>query len=462
MSDYSLDRGMPASADTERVILGGIILDDRNPNECYLQAATRLEAEDFLLDSHRRIFRRMQDLIQAGKPIDYVTLTAELEQHKELEAVGGTAYVTSLAEGMFRVKNLDCYCDIILQHSSQRKIIYTASAAIQRAYELEDAEEVIGTLSEGLRAIEERAQGDALLPVSKIVPVVASELLAEFDRNAEFIGLPTGIGYLDYLLGGLVAGENIVVAADKGGGKSAFALGVAEYNCLRDTPVGIFSLEMSRSAYLRRLAAKRAGVPPWKLRLTQRLTFEERHAILRELGEIAKWPMWIDDTAGPSPAQLYSRGRMLASKGAKLLIVDYLQKIRAAGRDLRHQMNNASEAVRSMAKDSKAAVLNLSQFSRPADKGHKSLQYKPTMHDLMESGAIEADANAVILLWKDWQQTDDGGVIQTGKDLIIVGKNREGLTNKEIPATFDGPLMQWRARETAESVPDFRAASAGE
>jgi len=455
-----VDRGLPESVDAERAVLGAIFLDGRNPNECLLQAAEKLEADDFSLDSHRRIFGAILAVNEDQKPIDFITVPEKLRERGELEVVGGNQYVTNLTDGQIRRQNIEYHIEILLKHSGQRRLIHLASSAIQKAYGLEDPSEIIGGLNEGMNDISQRSTEDTLLPVSKIMPRVVAEMQAEFERNQDFIGLPTGIGELNYFLAGLVAKENIVVAADPGGGKTAFALNVAEVNCLRDTPVSIFSLEMSDKALLLRLAARRTGIPQWKIRNTKKLSHVEKVAILEELAEIMRWPLWIDDTSSLTPRQLYSRARMAASKGTKLTILDYLQLMNAPGRDLREQTSNSSKACKATAKDSGTAMLTLSQLTRPQDKGIKGMQRKPTMHDLRESGSIEADADSIVFLWRDWQEDAARKIISTGNDAFILGKNRNGPVT-EIPATFDAPFMEWRSRGNAVLPEDHKAAGAG-
>jgi len=451
--DYSLDRGMPHCVEAERTVLGAIVLDTRKPNECLLQAQQRLTTNDFSLDSHRRIFNRMGELQEADKPIDYVTLTAILQERGELEAVGGTGYVTSLGEGAIRLKNVEYYIELILKAASQREIIHRATSAIQKAYELGDPEDIAGELTEGLQSLSERSQSESLQHVSKIIPGVAQELIEEFNRGGSILGLPTGIGRLNYTLGGLVKGENVIVAADPGGGKTALALNIAEVNCERDTPVAYFSLELTKKKLLIRLAARRSGVPQFKVRNPGYLSNEEKLELLKALDDLKHLPLWIDDSSGLTPRQIYARGRMAAARGAKLLITDYLQKLRAPGSTLREQTNNASEVLRAMAKDSHTAGLNLSQLSRPAEKGFKGLQRKATMHDLRESGAIEADADSVVLLWRERKESDGGKWEYTGQDVMIIGKNRNG-PETELPVTFDAVFMHWKERDTGDLPAD--------
>src|SRR5947208_1861827 len=155
-TDYSLDRGLPASLDAERAILGAILLD----NFTYHQAAEHLHAEDFSFDSHRRIYLRMMELMESNRPVDFVTLTEQLGQHKEIEAVGGVAYVTSLTDGLPRVKNIEHYVKIVKDKALLRQLIYASQSAIQSAYEQQaPAEEIIEAAESAIFQIADQRMG---------------------------------------------------------------------------------------------------------------------------------------------------------------------------------------------------------------------------------------------------------------------------------------------------------------
>ena len=165
-TDYMLDRGLPASADAERAILGAILLD----NSSYPQAAEHLQAEDFSLDSHRRIYLRMMELAETGRAVDFVTLTEQLGQHKEIESVGGVAYVTSLTDGLPRVKNIEQYVKIVKDKALLRNLIHAASSAMQQAYEQDaPAEEIIDSAEAAIFQIAEKRIGQGFLGIPEIV-----------------------------------------------------------------------------------------------------------------------------------------------------------------------------------------------------------------------------------------------------------------------------------------------------
>lgn len=449
------DRTMPANIDAEKAILGSILLDSRTPNECLLQATMQLKHGDFSLDSHRRIYKAMLELGEREKPIDFVTVP---QQVGDVASIGGESYITSLTDGLPRLKNIESYCAIVIRASQQRQLIHAAQAATQEALEQSDPGEVTGRLQAHLDSITSREQSRNCVHVSQIGPEMCRRLIAEHDAPGTTIGLPTGIGRLDYALGGLVRGENIVVAGYTGGGKTAFALNIVEHNCPNDIPVTFYSFEMDREALLLRLAAKRRGIPQIKVR-TKSISRDELMVLMEEIVEIQRWPLWIDDRTRMTPRELYASARMQAARGARLFVTDHLHIFvdSCAGHTLREQVNTASATIRAMAKDSNVPVLNLCQLSRPEDK---RTPQKPTMYHLKESGSLEQDAHNVILLWreKDDDLAENGGY--TGNDAIILGKNRSGPT-LEIAARYDGPLMAWQERSSYAPPIDTKEMAAG-
>src|SRR5579864_6314204 len=165
-TDYTIDRGLPASIDAERAVLGAILLD----NLTYSQASEHLLADDFSLDSHRRIYLRMMELAETNRPIDFVTLTEQLGQHKEIEMVGGVAYVTSLTDGLPRVRNIEQYVRIVSDKAILRSVIHAASSGIQRAYEQDaPADEILEAIESSIFAIGEKRTGESLIQTSEII-----------------------------------------------------------------------------------------------------------------------------------------------------------------------------------------------------------------------------------------------------------------------------------------------------
>lgn len=450
---------MPMNTDAERQVLGAIVLFQGSPNDCMMQAQTRLMADDFGLHSHRLIYKAMEELNTSEKPLEYTTLVERLIEKDELESVGGVQYVTSIADGLPRIKNISAYVEIVLKMSAQRQLIQASTVAIQRAYERDEPGDIAGGLQDRIDLITNRAQSDACVPASAVVDGLCERLMKQYRAQARYIGLPTPIGRLTYALGGLGRKENIVVAGDTGGGKTSLAVNTTEINCLNDKWVHWFSIEQDRESLLLRLAASRTGINHMRIRNTANLSEAELDAVIAELQEIKRWKLTIDDTSNLTTRQLYARGRMIAARGGDLQIVDYLQRVKAPGGTIREQVNNSSACVTQLAKDGNTPLLNLSQLARLEKTSKESNMRKPTMHDLKESGNIEQDAHAVVLVWREQILDAEGRREFTGNDAMIIGKNRNGPCF-EIAVRYDAEVMVWREAEQNYSGRDGKAMAA--
>jgi replicative DNA helicase len=199
-TDYSLDRGLPASVEAERAILGAILLD----NSSYPQAAEFLRADDFSLDSHRRIYLRMMELAETGRPVDFVTLTEQLGQHKEIESVGGVAYVTSLTDGLPRVKNIEQYVRIVKDKALLRGLIHAATSAIQKAYEQDaPAEEIVDAAESAIFQVAEKRIGQGFMGIPEIVKSSFGSIDKLYEQGQRITGLATHFEHLDNMTSGL-------------------------------------------------------------------------------------------------------------------------------------------------------------------------------------------------------------------------------------------------------------------
>src|ERR1700756_1940026 len=198
-TDRILDRGMPASIDAERAILGAILLD----NSAYPQAAEHLRAEDFSLDSHRRIYLRMMELAETGKPVDFVTLPEQLGQHNKIESVGGVAYVTSLTDGLPRVKNIQQYVAIVKDKALLRGLIHAASSAIEQAYAQDaPAGEIVDGAESAIFQIAEKRIGQGFMAIPEIVRTSFGSIDKLYEQGQRITGLATHFEDLDGMTSG--------------------------------------------------------------------------------------------------------------------------------------------------------------------------------------------------------------------------------------------------------------------
>src|SRR5579871_122609 len=430
-TDRILDRGMPASMDAERAILGAILLD----NSAYPQAAEHLRAEDFSLDSHRRIYLRMMELAETGKPVDFVTLTEQLGQHKEIEAVGGVAYVTSLTDGLPRVKNIEQYVRIVKDKALLRNLIHAASSAIQKAYEQDaPADEIVDAAESAIFQISEKRIGIGFQGLTEIVKDSFGSIDKLYERGQRITGLETHFEDLDNLTSGLQKSDLIIIAARPSMGKTAFAINIAENAAVRNNKVvGVFSLEMSRESLLLRLLCSQARVDSHKLR-TGFLSREDVGKLTTGLGALVEAPIFIDDTPGISISEMRAKSRRLQQSQGRLdlIVVDYLQLASAAAPGMGKRYENRTQEVsaisrglKALAKEMRCPVIALSQLSRAPES--RSGNNRPQLADLRESGAIEQDADVVAFIFREEVYKPDDPDLE-GKAELIIAKQRNGPT----------------------------------
>ena len=261
--DLTLETGLPANVDAEKTILGAILLD----NAAHAEAAEHVKPDDFSLDSHRRIFLRMGELIDTGRTVDIVTLSHELSRYKEVEAVGGVAYLASLTEGLPRRPVIEDYIRIVKDKSLLRRLMGICSAAIAKA--ADQSQEAISVLDETESQLLEVSQSgltQGLQPIDVIVRDSFGSIDNLYKQARDVTGLATGFTDFDRMTSGLQKGELIIIAARPSMGKTALAINIAENAAVRyQATVAVFSLEMSKESLLRRMLASQAGVDQRKL-----------------------------------------------------------------------------------------------------------------------------------------------------------------------------------------------------
>jgi replicative DNA helicase len=432
-TDYSLDRGLPASVEAERAILGAILLD----NSSYPQAAEFLRADDFSLDSHRRIYLRMMELAETGRPIDFVTLTEQLGQHKEIESVGGVAYVTSLTDGLPRVKNIEQYVRIVKDKALLRGLIHAATSAIQKAYEQDaPAEEIVDAAESAIFQVAEKRIGQGFMGIPEIVKSSFGSIDKLYEQGQRITGLATHFEQLDNMTSGLQKSDLVIIAARPSMGKTAFAINIAENAAVRDNKVvGVFSLEMSRESLVMRLLCSQAMVDSHKLR-TGFLGRDDYNKLVNGLAALVEAPIFIDDTPGISISEMRAKCRRLQQAHGRLdlIIVDYLQLVAgvSAGggggkryENRTQEVSAISRGLKALAKEMRCPVVALSQLSRAPES--RTGNNRPQLADLRESGAIEQDADVVAFIFREEVYKQDDPDLE-GKAEIIIAKQRNGPT----------------------------------
>ena len=431
-SDLQLERGMPASLDAERSILGAILLD----NLAYNEAAEALKSDEFSLDSHRRIFARMMDLMETGRPIDIITLTEELSKKREVEAVGGVAYISSLTEGLPRRPSIEQYVKIVKDKALLRGLIHACTNAIARASEqAEDATDIIDAAESAIFQIAENRLGQGFLGITDIVKQSFGSIDKLYERGQRITGLETHYEKLDEMTSGFQPSDLIIIAARPSMGKTAFAINIAENAAVKDKKVvGVFSLEMSREALLLRLLCSQSRVDSHKLR-TGFLSRDDYSKLVQGMAALADAPIFIDDTPSISITEMRAKARRLMQSQGRLdlIVVDYLQLVSGGGgkryENRTQEVSAVSRGLKALAKELRCPVVALSQLSRAPESRGKGEQ-RPQLSDLRESGSIEQDADVVSFIFREeyYMRKEEVSPELEGVAEIIIAKQRNGPT----------------------------------
>jgi len=426
-SDTTIERPLPHNLEAERSILGAILLDNHALNI----AVERLRSEDFFLPQHRQIFERMVELGEKQQAIDTITLMEDLSRRGGLEAAGGVAYLSQLADGLPRVTNVEHYARIVKEKAVLRSLIHSTAAIQEQALAAGDAADVILDRAESaiFQLAEDRVKA-GLIGVKELVKEGYERLEKIFSEGRRITGLATGYTELDNQMAGLQPSELVILAARPSMGKTALALNIAENVALRQRkPVAIFSLEMSKESLLLRLLASEARVDAHKFR-TGHLSQEDwRSKITPTLARLGEAPLWIDDSASATVLEMGAKARrLMRDRGLALVIIDYLQLIVPTGisrsSNRQEEVSGISRALKGLAKELKIPVVVLSQLTRAPEREER----KPQLADLRESGAIEQDADVVLFINRPNFYKSDLPEEERAKAELIIAKQRNGPT----------------------------------
>ncbi len=426
--DTSIGR-MPANIEAERSILGAILLD----NHAFNDAAEHLKPEDFSIDAHRRIYARMMDLAESSRPIDHITLVEELEQKKDLQAIGDVGYISSLLDGVPDRPSIDHYVRIVRDKAILRGLISVSNSAIAKASEQADpADDILNDAEAAIFALSEKRIGKGFQDIQDIVRNSFGSVDALLQRGQRITGLATHYTELDEMTSGFQKADLVILAARPSMGKTSFAMNIAENAAIDDgKTVGIFSLEMSSEALLQRLLCSRAIVDAHKMR-TGSLWADDMKKVVRAMEELANAPIFIDDTPGISLSEMRAKARRLKqSQGhLDLIVVDYLQLMSGGSKRFENrtqEVSAISRGLKAIAKEMGVPVIALSQLSRaPESRGG---DHRPQLSDLRESGSIEQDADVVMFIFREEIYKPDDLELR-GRAEIIMAKQRNGPIGK--------------------------------
>lgn len=425
-------------------VLGSLMMDGQAASTAFVI----LDESCFYKEANRKVFLAARALYDRNEPIDILTISNQLEKRQELDAIGGQYYLTELVERIPSAANAEYYCNIVLDKALLRKLIAVSADVQQECFSTtEDAFDLIDRAEQKIFSLSAKRQRRDF---SHIGPVLhdAIETIESFHHKAGGVtGVPTGFKDLDQLLSGLQRSELIIIAGRPSMGKTAFALNIARNAAVKEVPVGIFSLEMASHQLAMRMLCSEAHVDSHQLR-TGRLGENDLMRLSMSVGRLAEAPIYIDDSPGMSILEVRSKARRLkAEHNIGLLVLDYLQLVRGAGRIESRQIEIAliSQSLKALAKELDIPVVALSQLSRAVES--RGGDRKPVLSDLRESGAIEQDADVVMFIYRPGFYNQDP--IEQNLAEVNVAKQRNGPTG-----TFE--LIFKREYVTFENKEPFR------
>jgi len=434
----------PHSIEAEQSLIGGLLLD----NSAWDRIADIVSEADFYRDDHRRIFGHIRRLVEMARPADVVTVFESIEKSNEVDLTGGMAYLGEIANATPSAANIRRYAEIVHERAILRRLVTVgdeiAASALNPAGRdakqlLDEAEQKVFEIAEaGART------GQGFEAITPLLGQVVDRIQQLYDREnpSDITGVPTGFHDLDKMTSGLQPGDMIVVAGRPSMGKTAFALNIAEHVGVElRLPVAVFSLEMSGPQIATRMLSSIGRLDQTKTR-SGRLSDDDWDKMTVALGKLHDAPIHVDETGAINATDLRARARRLARQfGGKLglIVIDYIQ-LMTSNKDNENRATEISEisrSIKALAKELQVPVIALSQLSRKVEERNDK---RPLMSDLRESGAIEQDADIILMMYREEYykpDTPDKGIAE-----VIIGKHRNGPTGT-VKLTFLGEYTKF-------------------
>lgn len=416
----------PNDIEAEQAVLGCMLLD----GEVVIEAIEVLGQEDFYGEQNKWIFSAMHSLYHKPEPIDIITVKEELISMGKFEVCGGIEYLADLSEKVPTTANADKYIKIVEEKSVLRKLIKMSSELTEQAYDQTlEADNIIEKAEKSVFNLMKSRNQKGYTPIKEILVETFANLEKLYNQKEHITGLPTGFADLDYKTAGLHGSELILVAARPAMGKTAFALNIATNVAVKaNTPVAIFSLEMSKEQLVSRILSSEAMIDSNKIK-TGKMEEEDWVKLAEGLQPLSEAEIYIDDTPGISITEIRAKCRKLKlEKDIGLVVIDYLQLISGSGSkkngSREQEISEISRSLKILAKELDVPVIALSQLSRAPEQ--RKDDHRPMLSDLRESGAIEQDADIVMFLYRDDYYNPESE--QKNIAEVILAKHRGGST----------------------------------
>ena len=434
----------PHNLDAEKAVLGALLTNGSNSGAVVDTVTSILKSEDFYRDAHRIIYDAILEIVHANKTADFITVGEELDRRKRLDAVGGLAYITSLANESVSY-NVEEHAKIISEKAQLRRLIDAGNKIVGMTYAGEDEPTAILNKAEQMVLdVSGQTQSESsFAPISEIVLSNLDKLNALQQHDGAITGVPTGFKDVDHVFNGLQKSDLILVAARPAMGKTAFTLNIAQnVTMLYDKTVAFFSLEMGKEQLVARILSSVAGVSSEKLRRAN-MDPTDWEKVIAAADRMSKSKLFIDDTPGLTVQDMRSKLRRLkVEHGLDLVIVDYIQLMqgRNSGKGSENRQQEVSEISRNLkliAREFNVPLIALSQLSRSVESRPDK---RPVLSDLRESGSLEQDADIVIFLYRDkyYDENSEMG----DKAEVLIRKHRNGAVGS-VKLLFIGELTRF-------------------
>jgi replicative DNA helicase len=446
----AVDRLPPHSIEAEQGVLGCILLSPNDGMGICIEKFKR-GTNCFYDLRHQHIFDLLLEMYDQKEAIDLITVQQRLKDRKQLDSIGGLAYLSALVDAVPSAANLQYYLDIVREKSLLRKMIQTCTSVVGRVYEHEGGVDSLLDEVERdvLRISEERVESTART-IKDLVHKAINTIEEYHQRQGMLTGVGTGFTDLDKMTSGFHGGEMIVIAARPSMGKTSLAMNMVEHMAIdQKVPVGVFSLEMTAESLVLRMLCSRSRVNTSNVR-DGFLADRDFPKLTGAAGKLANAPLFIDDSAGLSILQLRAKARrMYQQYGIKLFVIDYLQLLNSTSRraeNRQQEIADISNGIKALAKELHVPIIVLSQLNRELEKDKNR---KPRLSDLRESGSIEQDADMVALLYRAISEDEEHLAHEDAVPVnLLIAKQRNGPTG-DVALTF---LRAFTRYESAAKV----------
>ncbi len=409
----------PHDLDAERSVLGAILID----RDAIVNVVEILDAGHFYKEAHGIIYQAVVNLYEHREPADLITLPNELKQMGELDKIGGVSYLTELVNSVPTASNVQAYANIIKEYALRRSLLTASGNITDLVFTDVEVDELLDKSEHLIYMVSKTKTVDEYISIRDSLEITF-ERLDELSKNKGTLrGVPTGFPTVDKTLFGLQKEALYVLAARPSVGKSSLALNITQHAAVKHN-IGVifFSLEMGHESLTNRMAAAQGGIDNWKIS-TGNMNPEDYDKYGEAAGELAEAPIYIVDQAGLTPLEIRTKSRRLMQEyPVGLIVVDYLQLVRAKSKEGRVQeVTEISQALKNLARELKVPVVALSQLSRAVEQ--RGGDKKPQLSDLRDSGSIEQDADVVMFLYRP--DEDD-----RTKYKLLIAKHRNGATGE--------------------------------